>query len=41
MYKPDNQVFTTSLYEIDYVIEDKEAFEDEETKELIRLKLLS
>jgi hypothetical protein len=41
MYKLDNQVFTTSLYEIDRVIEEKEAPEDEETEELIRSKLLS
>ena len=41
MHLPDNEVFSTTMYEIDLLIEEKEALatEDQETVDLIRTKL--
>jgi hypothetical protein len=41
MHLPDNEVFSTTIHEIDLLIEDKEALamEDQETMDLIRTKL--
>jgi len=39
MYKQDTEVFTTSLYEIDRLIEDALQDEDEETREEIERRL--